>query len=89
MSEEQQGPEQFAHDTERKLRDRIEQLERRLDTMQDRLDAANKARANAMSLAVTKQAKLAKAVEALRYYADGLGMPGLARTTLAELEGKE
>ena len=42
--------------------DRIEQLERKLDAMQDRLDAANKARADAMSLAVTKQAKLAKAV---------------------------
>lgn len=28
MSEEQQGPEQTRHDTERKLRDRIEQLER-------------------------------------------------------------
>ena len=35
------------------------------------------------------EAKLAKAVEALRFYADGLGMPGLARTVLAELEGIE
>ena len=38
---------------------------------------------------VQAQAKLAKAVEVLRFYADGLGMPGLARTVLAELEGGE
>ena len=38
---------------------------------------------------VQAQAKLAKAVEVLRFYADGLGMPGLARTVLAELEGED
>lgn len=81
------------------VRDRIEQLERQLDAMQDRLDAANKARADAMSLAVTKQAKLAKAVEYLRKIAaythigtheQGIVQNAEARiacTALAELEG--
>lgn len=46
--------------------DRIEQLERGMDALQDRLDTANRARANAMSLTIKKQAKLDKALEALR-----------------------
>jgi len=52
--------------------DRIEQLERQLDTMQDCLDTANKAWADAMSLAATKQAKLAEAIEALNTAIDYL-----------------
>lgn len=43
--------------------DRIEELVKGMDALQDRLDTANKARADAMSLAVKKQDKLAKAVE--------------------------
>ena len=43
--------------------DRIEELERQLDTMQDRLDTANKARADANFRANEKQFKLAEAVE--------------------------
>lgn len=35
------------------------------------------------------EAKLAKAVGALRCYADGLRNSGLARAVLAELEGEE
>jgi hypothetical protein len=44
----------------------IEALEAKLDDLQDRLDTANKARAHVMKMAVKKQAKLFKAVEALR-----------------------
>jgi len=58
MSEEQQGPEQFAHDTERKLRDRIEQLERERDE-EGINHLAWKLEAEAT------QANLIKAVEAL------------------------
>jgi hypothetical protein len=46
--------------------DRIEALTAKLDSLQDRLDAANKARAHVMKMAVKKQAKLFKAVDALR-----------------------
>ena len=71
------------------LADRIEELERGMDALQDRLDAANKARADANFRANKKQFKLAKAVDALRFYADGLRNAGLARAALAELEGKQ
>jgi hypothetical protein len=101
MSEEQQGSEQFAHDTERKLRDRIEQLERERDE-EGINHLAWKLEAEAT------QANLIKAVEALRFYAEGEwpeDYPGgvlhdvdgvthidyghRATTTLAELEGKK
>ena len=71
--------------------DCIEQLEREMDEMQDRLDAANKARADAMSLAATKQAKLAKVVGALREierhseHANYI-LVSFARAALADLE---
>jgi hypothetical protein len=84
---------------------RIEALTAKLDDLQDRLDAANKARAHVMKIAVKKQAKLAKAVEALRYYAgrttyrlcddcpvqvhSSADLSGPARTTLAEIESSE
>jgi hypothetical protein len=84
--------------------DRIEALTAKLDDLQDRLDVANKARAHVMKMAVKKQAKLAKAVEVLRFYADenryglpsdgpwGLGSTDfgkIARATLAEIEGEK
>jgi chromosome segregation ATPase len=79
----------------------IEALTAKLDGLQDRLNAANKARAHAMKMAVKKQAKLFKAVEALRDAVDawdthnksGDGMQGHwvdeARATLAEIEGSD
>jgi exonuclease VII small subunit len=85
--------------------DLIERLERQVDTMQDRLDTANKARADAVSWANTKQAKLAKAMEAFRLIAgfkgsysfpfpetyQGYGSFAVvtAREALVELEGKD
>ena len=45
--------------------DRIEELEREMDALQDRLDTANKARADANFRANENQFKLAKAVETL------------------------
>jgi exonuclease VII small subunit len=50
---------------EKNMLDRIEALTAKLDDLQDRLDAANKARAHVMKIALKKQAKLAKAVEGL------------------------
>jgi exonuclease VII small subunit len=85
----------------REAKDRIEQLERELEAMQDRLDTANKARANAMSMAAAKQAKLAKAVGALWDIYDITVYPAEidlfvrrwievhTRAILDELEGKE
>jgi exonuclease VII small subunit len=81
--------------------DRIETLTAKLDGLQDRLNAANKARAHAMKMAVKKQAKLFKAVEGLRDAVDawdnhnktGDMMQGHwvtdARATLAEIENSE
>lgn len=83
--------------------DRIEELERGMDALQDRLDAANKARADAMSLAIKKQDKLTKAVEALRETDQAImlhtdetswrvwGEVAVSniRAALAELEGKK
>ena len=58
--------------------DYIKQLEREIDEINVLAGAVKDA----------AEAKLAKAMETLRFYADGLGMPGLARAALAELEGK-
>lgn len=73
--------------------DCIEQLERQLDTMQDRLDTANKARADAVSWANIKQAKLAKVAKAYNYLFGQWFIRDLQKvdflTVLAELEGKE
>ena len=73
MSEEQQGPEQTRYDTERKLRERIEQLERERDhawSMVAKADGdAVRAAANALQMQIARQAaeaKLAKAIDALR-----------------------
>ena len=96
----------MSNDLKKRLRDGeqaanyIKQLERQLDAMQDRLDAANMARAGGMYLALKKQYKLAKAVETLRWYADfgnyllsgqtyppiDLDKGGRAEDVLAELE---
>ena len=82
------------------LQDRIEQLERGMDALQDRLDTANKARADANFRANKKQFKLAKAVEALQDMVVVAEKEGwdkaitgrqmiikAARAVLAELEG--
>jgi hypothetical protein len=79
---------------------RIEALPAKLDNLQDRLDAANKARAHVMRMAVKKQAKLFKAVDGLRNIAvvGFSSAPSVnaaiakqtvmqARDTLAEIEG--
>ena len=76
MSEEQQGPEQFGHDTERKLRERIEQLERAwkdleklsIKLLNEKLQGEWREPLE-NDLAET-EAKLAKAVEALRHTLD-------------------
>jgi exonuclease VII small subunit len=76
---------------------RIEALTAKLDNLQDRLDAANKARAHVMKMAVKKQAKLFKAVEAFEKLArlgngDRYGNSDgnmIARATLAEIEGEQ
>jgi hypothetical protein len=80
--------------------DRIEELERGMDALQDRLDTANKARADANFRANEKQFKFAKAIEYLRKIADhkhfswdqGWMQNAEARiacTALAELEGEK
>jgi hypothetical protein len=81
--------------------DRIEQLERGMDALQDRLDTANKARADANFRANENQFKLAEAMEALRKIAaythigtheQGIVQNAEARiacTALAKLEGGE
>jgi hypothetical protein len=82
--------------------DRIEELERGMDALQDRLDTANKARADANFRANENQFKLAEAVEALQDMVAVAEQDGWhkaitgrqmilrnARTTLAELEGGE
>jgi len=72
---------------------RIEALTAKLDDLQDRLNAANKARAHVMKMAVKKQAKLAKAVEALRWQADQPEahpfMAIAARAMVADIEGEK
>jgi hypothetical protein len=79
---------------------RIEELERGMDALQDRLDTANKARADANFRANENQFKLAKAVEYLRKIAaythigtheQGIVQNAEARiacTALAELGGE-
>jgi hypothetical protein len=81
---------------------RIEALTAKLDGLQDRLNAANKARAHVMKMAVKKQAKLFKAVEALRniavvgFSSDPSVNAAIAkqtvtqaRATLEEIEGEK
>jgi len=60
MSEEQQGPEQFAHDTERKLRDRIEQLERELVVAIEVLAESGRKRGEAEAILAYAKAYLQK-----------------------------
>jgi hypothetical protein len=80
----------------------IEALTAKLDDLQDRLNAANKARAHVMKMAVKKQAKLFKAVEALRniavvgFSSDPSVNAAIAkqtvtqaRATLEEIEGEK
>jgi hypothetical protein len=76
--------------------DRIEALTAKLDDLQDRLDAANKARAHVIKMAVKKQAKLAKAVEAADRMLDAFCVHETQQqveaydimcATLAEIEG--
>ncbi len=50
--------------------DALDKLAKAMDALQDRLDTANKARADANFRANENQFKLAEAVEVLRWYAD-------------------
>jgi uncharacterized protein with PhoU and TrkA domain len=71
--------------------DRIEELERGMDVLQDRLDTANKARADANFRANENQFKLAEAVEALQKISRhaNRSCSAIAARALAELEGGE
>jgi len=94
-------PEQGPYENIRYIRadrSKIEQLERGMDALQDRLYTANKARADANFRANKKQFKLAKAVEAIKEIeatvaSSKVPIAGLIRhqckVALAELEGKE
>ncbi len=86
------------------LGDQINDLEAKLDELQNRLEAANYARADAMALAAMRQScieeleqKLAKAVGAINVaiqhepkglYPDHVPNYWLLRTTLVELKGE-
>jgi hypothetical protein len=82
------------------LSERIEELERGMDALQDRLDTANKARADANFRANKNQFKLAEAMGSLREIITRWDTPAWkdaeatgsvinrARTKLAELEGQ-
>jgi hypothetical protein len=70
------------------LSERIKELERGMDALQDRLDTANKARADANFRANENQFKLAKAVECLQKISRhaNRSCSAIAARALAELE---
>jgi len=90
MSEEQQGPEQFAHDTERKLRARIEQLLQDNTRLHAGWHDAN-VRASDAGLKLTKAVGLLAEIEERLSSISGFFFDTFPRkeirTVLAELEG--
>ena len=68
--------------------DRIDELVERNKELTLQLLATSGQAADALDRAVVAEAKLDRTVAALDYYAKGLRSAGLARATLAELEGK-
>ena len=71
-----------------RIADLIDAVEDRNKELTLQLLATSGRAADALDRAVVAEAKLDRTVAALDYYAKGLRSAGLARATLAELEGK-